>query len=80
MSTTITRDDWLKALDDAGITGENDESALTVNEYAEMMGVSRCTAFSQLQRLVRLGKAAKTYKMGTTSYGRNIRYIAFRLT
>ena len=77
--THINRDEWLKALTDAGMAGESDESAITVNEYVAMFGVPRTTAATQLEQLVRAGKAIPTQKRGLTSAGRQIYFKAYRL-
>lgn len=79
MSTTINRDEWLKALGDAGLAGESDESAVTVNEFAEMFGIPRTTATGHLNILVRTGKAVRTQKHGTTAGGKHILFVAYRL-
>lgn len=80
-TTTITRDDWLKALAEvSGHDGTDDQDAVTHDEFADMLGVPVSTAHSQLQRLVASGRAVRTSKRGRTRYGRNIRFVAYRLT
>lgn len=80
MSATITRDEWLQALTEAGVhSAEDDQSALTTTEFAEMFGVTVSTAHSRLQLLVAAGKAQATRKWATNAYGRRIQYRAYRL-
>ena len=77
---SITRDDWLTALNEAGYTVDvDDQSAVTIGEFAEMFQVTTSTAQSRLDALVKAGKATVTQKWGTTSYGRRVQYKAFRL-
>ena len=79
MSTGIARDEWLKALNEAGLVHENDTEAVTVAEFAEMFGVDRQTADRQLQRLAQAGKATKTRKAGHAPDGRRLSFVAYRL-
>lgn len=79
--THITRNEWLKALGDAGLhSTEDDPTAVTVMEFAAMMGnLGRSTAAHQLARLVHAGKAVETRKWVTTTYGRRTQCRAFKL-
>ena len=52
----ISRDEWLKALQEVGIERENDPDALTIDEFAAMFGMARTTAQHRLERLVAAGK------------------------
>ena len=80
MSVTINRDEWLKALTDAGVTMENDPDALTVAEFQEMFGLTRSTSERHLRKLVAEGKAIETKKlMRTANNRRTVAHIAFRL-
>lgn len=80
MSVTISHDEWRKALADAGIGGGvDDQSAMTVREWADIQKIPFNTARHQLDRLVLVGKAVRTYKMATNEYGRRQQCIAFRL-
>ena len=79
MSVTISRDEWLKALNEAGFSAEHDEDAITVNDFAEMMGMTRDTADRRLRALVKAGKAAQTRKITQGRDGRTLSFIAFRL-
>jgi len=78
--TGITRDEWLRALDEAGVRSRaDDQDALTQYEYADMMGLPVATARGHLKALVRVGKAIETTKRQQNSYGRLITYKAYRL-
>ena len=79
--TTITRDEWLKAMSEAGLTTHevDDQSALTVPEFAEMMKCPRGTADTKLRALEHHGKAIKTRKTVLNSYGRLVSMKAFKL-
>ena len=79
MSDGISRDEWLKALSEAGLPMENDESALTLLEFAELCNIPRTTAQGYLAKLVKAGKASPTWKMKATSSGAMIRHRAYRL-
>lgn len=67
----ISRDEWLAALAEAGLEQVDDQDALTVSEFAEMMGMTRYGATQRLNALVSAGKAIKTSKrlQRTTSGG-----------
>ena len=78
-SEAISRDEWLKALSEAGYTTEDDQSAITVGEFRAMFGLTKTTAVNRLLALVESGRAVETKKWGTTPYGRRIPYRAFRL-
>jgi DeoR/GlpR family transcriptional regulator of sugar metabolism len=78
--TTITRDDWLKALSDAGFDDTtDDQDAVTTQEFAEMTSVHPMTASRRLQALVKLGKAERTFKQQLAPDGRRVRYVAYKL-
>jgi len=79
MSVSINRDEWLSALRDAGLYQEVDSDSLTVQEYADMMGLKRAKAQRQLLALVAAGKAARTHKRVIDSNGRQYVYTAFKL-
>ena len=79
MSASISRDEWLKALTEAGLNEEDDQEAVTIGEFAALLNVPVQTAQSQMNKLVRLGKARRTTKRGVTSYGRHISFTAYRL-
>ena len=79
MTTSINRDEWLKAVADAGIASEDDQEALTVQEYAELFSIDRQTADRQLKKLEAAGKARKTTKRAAP-HGRRLWYVAYRLT
>jgi hypothetical protein len=68
MSSDISRDDWLKALDEAvNVTGQLDDSALTVLEFAKMCNIPEGTARNRLKLMVKAGKAIQTRKRSHTS-------------
>ena len=76
----LSRDLWIKALEEAGIQGGvDDQDAMTVHEFAAMMGLAPTTARYQLARLVSTGKATKTTKMGRDSRGHRTCYVSYRL-
>lgn len=82
MSATINRDEWLKALDAAGLEGgaEDDRDAVTVNEFAAMFGLTRGTAERRLQGLAKARKATRTRKvLILEDRGRRVACIAYRL-
>ena len=78
----INRDEWLKALKDAGYEdpGVDDQSAITIAEFAAMMNIPEATASNQLRALVARGKAERTQKRQMNTYGRRVSYVAYRLT
>jgi len=79
MSTTITRDEWLKACHDVGFrAAEDDQSAVTVTEFAEMVNVGEQVAMRRLRQLVEAGRAVETRKR-TLTHNRMVSRIAFRL-
>ena len=79
---SITRDEWLHALTEAGIdTGAvDDQDAVTVAEFMAMFNLGRNTAQHKLDALAAAGKAALTKKVAINSYGRRISQKAYRLT
>ena len=79
MSATISRDEWLSALTDAGLNDQHDPDAVTVNEFAEMFGLDRQTADRRLKKLEALGKATKAKKRSATPDGRMLWYVAYKL-
>jgi len=58
----ITRDEWLKALGDLA-PKPADPDAVTVREFATMLGIGRQAAEARLRALVAAGKATRTTKM-----------------
>lgn len=76
----ITRDDWLKALEEANaIRVDTDPSVVTLYEFAELMGVAYATARNRLTRLVKAGKAVQTTKRVLTPDRRVRTLLAFKL-
>lgn len=79
-SSGIDREAWLKALHEDGIeSAEDDQDATTVDEFVALMGMKRETAERRLRQLEAAGKATRTRKLGRSSDGRIVRYIAYRL-
>ena len=78
MSTAISRDEWLAALNEAGISDVDDQDALTVDEFGAMFGIDRQTADRRLKKLEAAGKAVKTRKR-CAPHGRLIWYVAYKL-
>jgi hypothetical protein len=77
--TSISRDEWLKALSDAGAGIQDDPSAITIAEFAQMFGLNWQAASRRLRLLVSKGQAIETRKVGTGRDGRRCDLIAFRL-
>lgn len=77
--SVITRDDWLQAMTDAGISREDDAEAITASEFAALMNMKTTTARVVLQRLVKAGKATQTQKRIIDSMQREMFVIAYRL-
>lgn len=76
---SITRDDWLRAVAEIGEL-EDDQEALSIQEYADLMGTDYINATRQLNRLAKAGKAEKTRKNGRSPVdGRAVRFVAYRL-
>lgn len=80
MSVTITRDDWLRALEESGLPLADDQSALTLYEVMAMLDVNRSTAQHRVDRLVDAGRAVKTWKRCPRADGRMQQMRAYRLT
>lgn len=73
----ISRDDWLRALDEAvQADGDLDPDALTVLEFAQMCGIPSTTARRRLDLMVEHGKAERVRKR---SAGRIVTVTAYRL-
>ena len=78
---SITRDDWLKAVQDAEAKAREvpESDAMTVQEFAAFIGMTRLSAASRLATLVALGKAERTRKKIRRSDGVVISATAYRL-
>ncbi len=75
----ISRDEWLKALDEATQVPPSDPDVLTAAELGELLGVTHKGALLKVDRLLKAGKATRTKK-----YVKNVAGIvravpAFRL-
>ena len=82
MSVTINRDEWLKALVDAGVADiVDDQHAVTVSEFAALFDppLNSMTARRHLTKLVDAGKATKTSKRSRDPNGRLFTMQAYRL-
>lgn len=79
MSGGISRDEWLRALADIGESEEDDQGALTTDEFMATIGMDRQRARRQLEKLVVFGKAVRTRKLARTGDGRKVHMIAYRL-
>lgn len=79
-SEAISREEWLKALDDAGIDNRtDDQSALTAAELGAMLGIDRQAVERRMEKLIAHGKATKTQKRAKTVNGRSSFLVAYRL-
>ena len=79
-NVAISRDEWLKALSEAGYKdGQDDPTAITVAEFAAMVGLNRQTAVRRLHAMVAAGKATRTQKRSQSSDGRTVVMQAFKL-
>lgn len=76
---TITRDEWLKALSEAGVGIQDDPSAITIREFGTMFGLTDYTAVRRLKALVAKGLAIETRKVAPGRDGRRCQFIAYRL-
>jgi len=56
----ISRDEWMRALQEANIPTEDDRSAMTAAELAAMLGIDHQAANRRLKALERAGKATRT--------------------
>ena len=80
MPTTISRDEWLQAVDEAKRTTiVEDPSLLTLGQYAALMGVHVNTARRQLAVLVAAGRAERLSRVVRAVDGSMRRVPAFRL-
>lgn len=74
----ISRDDWLTALKDAE-EQLPESDALTVKEFADLIGMERNSAQARLLLLVKAGKAHRTTKQIRRSDNRIMTTTAYRL-
>lgn len=78
-ASIINRDEWLHALAEAGIDQTSEPDAVTVAEFAAMLGVRDHTAARQLQALEQAGKAKRTRKRSARRDGRMMSHVAYVL-
>jgi hypothetical protein len=78
--TTITRDDWLTAIEETHKDqADRDPSLLSYAEFGALMQVCQGTAMRRLNGLVEAGRAIRTTKRMLTPDGRIRSVVAFRL-
>jgi hypothetical protein len=76
----ISRDEWLKALSAAGFNdAEDDQDAVSIGEFAILLGIGRSAAADRLEAMVAKGAAVKTKKWQRQANGRRAHVNAFRL-
>lgn len=76
----ITRNEWMSALAEAQqALPEFDTSALTVDDFAQMMGLSQRNARSHLKKLREANKVILVYKFRRDSLGRPVKTPAYKL-
>lgn len=66
----ITKDAWLAALDAAQMLPPDDPDAITIAEFAALVGVKRVAAQRRLDQLVSKGLATPTRRWVDTGWGR----------
>jgi hypothetical protein len=78
---SINRNEWLKAVADAEAKAREvpESDAMTVQEFAAMIGMNRIGATARLRTLVEMGKAERTRKKIRRSDGVVITANAYRL-
>jgi len=79
--TTINRDEWLRAVQDAGLSVEHDQDAITIDDFALMYDppLPRSTSRDRLEKLVGRGKAVRVHKGAVDRRGNRITVSAYRL-
>ena len=77
--TQISRDEWLKALEDVGVMQHNYPDAVTITEFCELMSLKWATASRQLEALVTAGRATKVRKLSVSRDGRQMFRVAYML-
>lgn len=75
----ISRDEWLRALEEAGVDDRNDPEAVTAHELGVMLGIDHQAAARRLRKLEAIGKATKTRKRTAAADGRMSFMVAYRL-
>lgn len=79
MSVEISREQWLKALDEAQPKVEDDPTLLTVLELCEVFGLGRTAMRERVKLMVKAGTAIKSSKWIVDVTGRRQRASAYRL-
>jgi hypothetical protein len=77
---TITRDDWLTAIEETRAhQADQDPGLVSYYEFAALMGITYGTAMKRLKELVAAGRAVRTTKRTVIANGRCLNVVAFRL-
>lgn len=77
---TINEDDWLAAVGEAQRAEPAPSDAMTVSEFAALLGMGRIAAQARLNKMVSLGLATRTTKMIRKTTGGLYTAPAFKLT
>lgn len=75
----INRDEWLAAVKAANEAPIPESDAISVNEFAEIVGIERSFASKRLKRMVDAGLAERTKKAARRADGGLIWIPAYRL-
>lgn len=78
MSDGISRDEWLKAVDDVE-SAPSDPDALTSEEIGKMLGLGRSAAKERIRKLIGAQKAIRVSKAVRNSHGLMVRVPAYKL-
>lgn len=79
-AVTITRDDWLKAVDEVSASqADADSDLMSYFDFAELAGIAPTTASHRLNALAAAGRAIRTTKRIIAGDGKCRRVVAFRL-
>lgn len=76
----ITKDDWLRALNEANESVADDPEAITIGEFAQMFGLRFHVASYRLRNMLLKGRAVRTSKRGYDGAGRYKTLTAYKLT
>jgi hypothetical protein len=77
----ISRDLWLRAVEESGLGVVDDQGAITIAEFAEMFNppIHRSSATRRMRLLVQNGRAVQTKKNISDGTGRIYNQPAYRL-
>ena len=76
-SSGISRDDWLKAVQDVQVPVVDDRGAMTTHEFGAMMGCSINVAQRKIKGLFALGRVRQTTKFITRTDGSRLPVSAY---